>query len=197
MARFSRRRPRRSRSISKVRPLEWVGYNSVDGATGSPAAHVSMAGGAGTVYANYILSPDEMTTLYDEPTLVRSILRWNVSIASGVTANNDWFFAWGLIALNLEAPGGTLPAAVLGYIPLPFFDADSDWIYEFHSTQTSGMTLTTSIDATLTGVGEHDIRTRRKFPNGHGLALVAYYATTGGIGQANVQFSGRLLFANR
>lgn len=192
--RFKRRR--RARGPSKRRALEWIGFNSVNAGTGSPAAHVNIP--IGGIYGNYILSPDELTTLYDEPTLLRSILRFSAATTNAAVANGtDWFFGWGLVALDFEAPGGTLPAAVLPYVPLPFFDSDTDWIYEYHQTVVSGQqTLKPALDATVNGAGEVDIRTRRRFPNGHGLALIAYFDCNTVNMQINVNFAGRLLFAN-
>lgn len=191
-----RMRRRRSKGPSKRRSLEWIGYNTIDGVTGRPNKSVVMTNQS--IYANYILSPDEMTTLYDEPTLLRSIVRWSCSTTnSNVLNGQTWFFGWGLVALDVEAAGGTLPGAVLPYIPLPFFDSDTDWIFEYHASFTSGQQLVaTTLDAVLEGTGQQDIRARRRFPNGHGLALICYFDSDNASLQLNASFSGRLLFAN-
>lgn len=146
------------------------------------------------VYANYILSPDEMTSFYDEPTLLRSILRWVAVTSSAPTSGQDWFFGWGLIQLDFELPGGTIAGTYAPALPLPYFDADSEWIYTWYQTVVSGSVLNGGFGATANGVGMEDIRTRRRFQNGKGLALIAYY--DGFASNLFCQFSGRLLFAN-
>jgi hypothetical protein len=139
-----------------------------------------------------------MTTLYDEPTLLRTIARWSFIPNGATIANNSYFMQFGLIALDFEAPGGQLPAGAIPYVPLPYYDGDSDWIYTWHVTvPTATQSIFQSFFASVNGLGEMDLKTRRRFPNGHGLAVVAMYESSTGAGSAYFSTSGRLLFANR
>lgn len=189
------RRRSRSRGRTPRRPKEWLGYASTVAATGAPVGSIVMT--PGSVYGNYILSPDEMTTLYDEPTFIRGLLRhtlaWNLVPNAGTTV----FFGYGLIALKIEAAGGVLPAASLPFLPLPYFDADSDWIYETHYNIVSdGSTQIGAVYGILNALGEVDIKTKRRFPNGYGLALIAYYDSSQAGLNARLSVTGRVLLAN-
>lgn len=195
MARM-RRFKRRTRGPSPIRAKEWVAFAQVDAATQRPNASILLP--SQTIYASWILSPDEMTTLYDEPTLLRSILRYSFVPNTQPPAGDGSFLSFGLIKANFEtAAGGALPAALLPFVPLPFFDGDSDWIYEWHSTiPSTGVSFLASVYAAQNGNGQEDIRARRKFPDGHGLLLVIYNDSSANVAyRCTVQ--GRLLFANR
>lgn len=113
------------------------------------------------------------------------------------TAGTDIFFGWGLIAHKFEGVAtGLLPSAALNYVPLPFYDADSDWIYTWHQTIAGGAAVFQAVDATIQGTGQEDIRTKRKFQNGMGLLGVAYFETSSASGSIKFALSGRLLFLN-
>lgn len=169
----------------------------VDPATGNPAISATMS--ANSVYASYILSPDDMSGAYDEPTLMRGILHWTL-IPNGLrnTAGAEEWFGIGLIKLSIEAAQGVLPAAALPFVPLPFFDADSPWIWQRTvNMSTSAGSLWTAMDAQLQDVGAETFQTRRKFENGTGIALICYYNSQGTT-PGGVRFSagGRLLWLN-
>lgn len=186
---------RRAAPIRGRRTKEWVGYNSQSTDGTNLATQIAL--NSSTTYANYILSPDDMTVLFDEPTLLRSLFGYSWTVQSTFAANNSVFIAMGLIKSTLEAPSGVLPGALLPYVPLPFFDSDSEWIYETHYTVSAGTNLVPGgQNAFLNHVGREDIRTKRKFPGGTGLLLVAYCQTVSGAGGINLTVSGRSLFLN-
>lgn len=185
---------RRSRGPSKLRPKEWFGFTTADPATGSPAAKITIT--TPGVYANYLMSPDDVTAFYDEPTILRMILRFNVVPSQSPANGQTDFLSWGLIVTDIEASGGTLPAGLIPFVPLPFNDADSPWLYQWFAAYPSSTTLWLSNYATLNGSGQEDIRTRRRIPNGFGIMLVATYESSLAAKSVYWTFHGRILVAN-
>lgn len=188
---FRRRSNRRS---SPLRSREWIGFNSVNAGTGSPAQSIAFSGGV--FYASYILSPDEMTTLYDEPTLMRCMINWQLVADTNVTGDN--FFGMGIIKSSIEAPGGALAAGAFPFIPLPFYDADSPWIwYRTVTIRSTVGTVPFGAYAALTpGQGSEDVKTRRKFEGGSGLLAVAFMEASA-VTTWRLSWGGRILFVNR
>jgi len=190
-----RSRSRRAPSRGRARVKEWVGFNtqSLDGT--NQATQIAL--NSSTVYANYVLSPDSVTSLFDEPTLLRSLLAYSWTVQSTFAANTSVFFALGIIRSTIEAPDGVLPGALSPYVPIPFFDSDSEWIWETHYTVSAGTNLVPGgQNAFLNHVGREDVRAKRKFNGGQGLLLVAWCQTLSGAGGINLTLSGRLLFQN-
>jgi len=196
MRRMRRRSSSRRSSRSGGRTREWNAFTTVDTGNGSFAAHINLPNNS--VYANYLLSPDDMTVFYDEPTLVRSILHFSAVGAASVGANNDMWLSMGYIKWDAEVgAAGAVPAGLLPFVPLPFIDADSPWIWQYHQSIPNGPVAgTVRLDAAVDGNGLVDIRTKRKFENGSGLLFVATATRSDG-GQINLAVSGRLLWLNR
>jgi len=89
-----------------------------------------------------------------------------------------------------------MSGASINYIPLPFNDADSPWIWQNVST----WVLRSNEKFTLQSIGPINVKTRRKIENGEGLALVASTimdtATVAGV-IGMLSFNGRMLLLNR
>jgi len=192
------RRRQFSRSRRPPRAREWLGFTNLDPVGGFPTAAIAMPIVAtGQFYANYILSPDEMTSLYDEPTIVRGFVNANFIMPAGGNVGNFGIF-YGLIKSDLEAPGGVISNVALPFLPRPWFDPDSAWIWTKYC-RFSTVTGFTGLEHQAFGWNhqEAEFKTKRKFQNGEGLLLVIEQYGTAGTGltiQHNV--AGRVLFLN-
>jgi len=196
VARFRRRTFRGRRSPTRSR--EWLGHAIVDPSTGSPATAVALDGSLGAaIWGGYLVDPDTMTTIFDEPTLVRSIIHWQQNQIQPALADSGYFLALGLIALKSEQMSSPFTAAELNTVPWPYWDADSDWIWHQMYAYTNQTSVRSYASAVMPGVGEADIRTKRKFPNGTGLALIMYYEATPDTADTWVTFNARTLWLNR
>jgi len=192
---FRRGRRRRSRGPSKIRSKEWLGFGQIDAQTGSPAVSILLLNPI-TVYADFILDPDEMSQAFDEPTLLRVLFNWHMRTIQGAPADTALFIGVGLIKLSLEGTSHPFTSGDLANTPLPFVDGDSPWLY--HSITQIGVKQGDRQQVDGSDQGTLDIRSRRKFENGEGLALVIWYETaTVNTFNAWINVSGRLLFANR
>lgn len=192
---FRRRRPI-ARGRRPARAREWWNFTNVDPTAFTPIAAITMSTSTvGSVYANYILSPEEMTNLYDEPTLVRGMVNANFIFPAGAAVSNFGIF-YGLIQLDLQAPGGTLSPSAAALVPRPWFDPTAPWIWTKYC-RFNTVTGFTGLEAQAFGWGvETQFKTKRKFENGSGLAIVIeQYASTNGIVISH-NVDGRLLFLN-
>jgi len=120
-----------------------------------------------------------MTEIYDEPTLVRSLISVTAH-CTNTSAPSDMnvFFHAGLIKLRHEGMSVPFTGAELANLPFPYLDQDSDWIWQFQRC----FFLPVNDRVILTGAPEsgwEDVRTKRKFENGSGLAFVMGYETNG------------------
>jgi len=151
------------------------------------------------VYASYILLPDEMTVAFDEPTLMRWLFNWSFRTSAGAATGNQVLnLQLGLIKLSMENVTNPFAAASLAYVPLPFDDGDSAWIWQLNYTGILGVSDALLVQSGPPSVTE--VKTRRKIENGEGLALIAStkmeVAATGGV-SGWLSFSGRFLLLNR
>lgn len=193
------RRRRSFRRSGKTRAKEWISYTTINPTTFVPNNHISITPTAtGAIYASYILSPDEMNTMYDEPTLVRGLLGWTVACPTTAPAGNNLYFAHGLIKSDIEAPTGIISATYSPIIPRPFLDGDSPWIWQ-DIRRISTITGFTGFQSFFNGLGGgpfDEFKTKRKFQNGQGLmAVVETYGETT-FPTMYVNIWGRLLFLN-
>lgn len=195
-----RRRLRRQSGARKLRAREWVSHRFINTTTFVPTVVAfPLATTAVQVYGNYILSPDDMTINFDEPTLMRWILQWSFQTNQSPGADCALSLQLGLIKLSLEGATAPFNAGDVARIPLPFDDGDSAWIWQSCQTIVLRVNEKTTI---LSGSGgeQLNIKTRRKVENGEGLAMVAVTqmetpASSGTVGW--LSFSGRLLLLNR
>jgi len=197
--RFNRVRTRGRRSGKPKRAREWLASSLIDPVTQQPVVGIVFSGGIPyEVYADWILSPDAASGLYDEPTVLRMLIQWSWITTTTSNAPMAAHVEIGIITLKLE--GTSSPFATPGEldnVPLPFLDGDSDWLWcKQYTVPVSPNAFHTSF-ATIPGQGFEDIRTRRKIPNGYGLALIIAYESAGVIAPAALAtFSSRILFAN-
>lgn len=187
------RRFRRSRSSSKpVRAKEWVTATTVDSG-GSIGVPITLASNTQTGF--WIISPDTMAALFDDPTLVRIILNWEITASTG-SASVRQHIQVGLIKWNAEAtPGVSLPVAILPFIPLPFEDGDSPWIWQTQHNMVG--TALQSWGFRRPNDPYEDVKTKRKFQSGEGLLLTAAN-TRNGVTAVDVylHLNMRMLFIN-
>lgn len=194
---FRRSFRRRSRNPSKVRSREWVGVRFLDTVLFQPTVILFPTSTTTIqVYADYIFDPDELTSAFDEPTLLRCLIDWNWLTNSAPPGDVLLSVGMGLIKLSLENTTHPFSAGDLANTPLPFWDGDSPWIWHhnFDWILQNGTRFASQIHHVNT-----DIRTRRKFDNGEGLALVGWTKTNAAIGGGAAWwgFNMRMLLANR
>jgi len=139
-----------------------------------------------------------MTTSFDEPTLVRTLVQWSLNGVQSAAGDYSAFFAMGLIQLKAEGLSTPFTTAQLQTLPWPYWDGDSDWIWHRFLPFTVHTGNVHFAYANLPGSGAEDIRTKRKFQNGTGLALIVY----ADIRTVNTQtqwyhWSARTLWLNR
>lgn len=190
---------RRSRGPSKVRSKEWIGMTFVDGTTGSQAASITLqsTSALSPTFGAFFISPDDFTASFDEPTLLRILISWHWQQTQAVATANDVFLEVGLIKLKLEATVNPFAAGTIANVPLPYVDSDSDWIWSKFFNFRINPNAVVTIAGDLPGTGWEDIRTRRRFENGTGLAVIARQSSNTVstiIGQLSL--SARALFAN-
>jgi len=182
------------RSQRPARAREWIAATTVDS---SDAIGVPLTLASNTSTAFWVISPDEMTAIFDEPTLVRSIINWEITASTASTTVRQ-HLQIGLIKWNAEGTGGVdpIPAATVAIVPLPFEDGDAQWIWQYQVNMV-GTTLQ-SFGFRPGKPGEpDDIKTKRKFQNGDGLLFVAAN-TRNGVNAVDVYvtFNARFLFIN-
>jgi len=180
---------RSSRSSSRpVRAREWEGFvTSPSGIFGEPG-RIVLAPNTG--YCDWALDPNDLRDFYDEPTIVRTIIHDQVhplaSSAGGVSIACSLYV--GLIAWKDD----NLP--VVG----PFADdATKDWMYHTMWNMFNGGTSDGFINAgpTVNPDGRLDLKSKRKFQSGMGLALCAF-APTNNSHSVVWQFNARCLLLN-
>lgn len=182
----------RRRLTKPVRAKEWVSATTVDAAS---QIGVPLTLASNTQTGLWIISPDTMSILFDDPTLVRIILNWEVTASIGST-NVRQHLQMGLIKWNAEAtPGVSLPVALIPHIPLPFEDGDGPWIWQWQNNM---------VGTTLQSWGfrrpqdpYEDVKTKRKFQAGEGLLFTAAN-TRNGVNAVDVYITLnlRMLFLN-
>lgn len=193
MARFRRRRI----ASRPRRPREWFTFSVADATTGTPTSVQlsTTAFGAPSYWADYIWTPDEMTQNFDEPTILRTIVRGAMISQLAIATNQNLSIYLGLVLLKHENMSSPFSAAQLLTIPEPYFDGDTDWIYNWHFTLNMPVNTQLSALHAIPGAGEADIKTRRKVPNGHGLAMIIGVESSAAH-TIRISMHGRMLIAN-
>lgn len=189
------RRSRRPRTTNR-RSREWHSFALVDSGSGFPGGRINLTAN-NSVYAGFINSPDDMTILYDEPTLVRGIMDYDFIQPTGQSVSG-FMLGLGLIKSSIEGfPGAITTAAVLATVPRPYLDGDSPWIWRRTITWGLATGFTGYTFNSAAGQQPEEFATKRKFHNGEGLLLVAEaFNYSAGAVNVNLGWSGRLLWLN-
>jgi len=189
-----RGRSRQRRSGSPKRTREWTDHHTFVGSFPNTATGISLA--PGQRFQTWVLNPDEVVEFMDEPTLVRGIFRWFSWAVSATPIAYQTALYWGLIKVKSN---GAIPFTTPSDCPSPINDGDDEWIWQ---TNVYGQNRLTGVLAQLTQafadkVGFEDVRTKRKFGTGDGLALIVESAADNTIGSSHMfTWSGRLLWLN-
>jgi len=170
--------PRRSR--------EWIEWWTAIATTPTDPDWIDL--GVGSIFANYILDPLQMQNEFDEPTMVRNIVRWWVTADGTPPMRLSAYF--GLISSTLKTPP-------FFDAPVPTLDGADDWIWK---TVVAGRADLAAGSAQLTQLpndkyGFEDIKTKRKFSDGRGLMLVVENPPSSNVG-FHFMMNGRTLFLN-
>jgi len=159
---FSRRS---SRSQSPRRNREWfAGSTSPSGNLGEPGRILLTTTNA---FSSWIITPSDMLDFYDEPTLVRSLI-CDQGHALAPNASASISVSW-YVGISLAKGDNATP---------PFLDPQDgghDWIYWAQWMAFNGGTSDGFINAgpTRNGNDTIDIKSKRKFQTGAGLAVYA------------------------
>lgn len=197
--RFRRRRSSRGRA-SPQRTREWLMWETIETGTGY---HRPFLLGANQSSSNWLLDPDTCSNYYDEPTLVRLLIRtWAYAVPPSASTSFETHLWSGIIVAR-----GVTPATG-GILAVPAIDArrgDYDWLW----WQSVHFSRLTSPFGVVPGIGELpasfgpyggviDIKTKRRIPQGHGLLYYNYVPNSPDFANASVAgyTSGRMLLLN-
>jgi len=188
MARMGRRGGFRGRTTSKRRAREWVQFWTAPLTDPDTEAYVSVSPLGFAVIP--ILDPLDMAEAFDEPTLVRAILRWNI-VGQPMVTGTEAFVRLGLLHMNYNVDIG--PASP----PDLLLDgAHHGWLW---MTSLAARNPAASSFAFANAGGDkvsfEDVRTKRKFQDGDALLAVFRNDTNSDV-QFHFHLTGRLLFLN-
>lgn len=141
--------------------------------------------------ADWLLSPNDAEDFYDEPTVIRLISRFlcSVDISTGDIANEyAALVQWGIIVTNPDG-NGDVPFINLNDVTKQWLYHDEIllWHYAGHISQGFSLSATGGPQQ-----GRVDIRSKRKIPEGSGLAAIVYNSTM----QSALDFIGIEYFWN-
>lgn len=165
-------RSRRRRSSSKTVPSRkvWGGFTTFD--TGNAISPIQLA--PNEFIHTWILSPNDASDFYDEPTAVRWLFRFGLIIDIPLASIGSDYIAsvHAAIMINKSDENANVPFVQLR-------DTTKDYIWHLHDllwwrngAYTGYNTLTLG-----PGVGQSavvDIRSKRKIPEGYGLSFQCY-----------------------
>lgn len=192
---------RRGRTSRPVRNREWFGWTTVT----NSATDDYYKPGLGALAANqraatWIIDPIEVANIWDEPTVVRLLLRanfFNAGTAADITNTYRNTVRWGIIAWK----GSTLDPATnsSALLGVDGQDPGLDWLYydEYHFQHLNleqGGTFDVLAHSTPY-LGKMDIRTKRKLELGYGLAQVVTNIPNS-TGTIKYHINGRCLILN-
>lgn len=162
---------RRSRSAKRSLPSRkvWGGFYSVIVSGGISPVNVP----AGGYYSGWILSPNDASDFYDEPTVGRMIFNQQtvVNVLTANVAGNYGAHCLSCIFASRADPAGLPPF-------LNPFDTTLDYLWWaskfYHHTQDMAFGFGASSTSSGEQQGHFDIKAKRKLPEGYGLAYQFY-----------------------
>lgn len=194
-----RRRSRLSRGGSSrpIRNREWITWTS---SLASGYSVPNMIELAPTNLANaWIVTPEECRDEWDEPTVVRSLIRFHARpVGSTAALGGTWdaTIRGGLIVWKGNVNG---PPGLTSLDDLDPNDGSLDWLWwdEIHMEHTTGdLLFNDGIESEATPQGGRiDIRAKRKMELGFGLAGAFVNVAASSI-NVRMFFSGRALLLN-
>jgi len=172
----------------------WTGFETSP--TSTPGEWGSIKLNPGDFISSWILDPNDAIEFYDEPTLVRLLLRLTGVIAiPAANSANAWeahVFA-GIMTYKYDS------------LPTPYINVDDptkDWIWWsslgfYHGANEYGTIFSMPAEGGPQ-IGAYDIRAKRKIPEGHGLLMVITNFDTGLAEASPIRFyiGGRYLLLN-
>jgi len=198
MSPFRRRRARSTGGNRGVkRNREWITWTSSLASGYAVPNLIELA--PGDRFNSWIITPEEAKDEWDEPTIVRSLLRFFVGVAGGPTvtsATYDLTVRGGLIVWKGNVNG---PPAATALDDLDPQDGSLDWLWwdeahlEHVGIDTFGFNQLAS-SGTPQG-GRIDVRSKRKMELGFGL-VGAFENVAAASANARMMFSGRALLLN-
>lgn len=195
MARF-RRSFRSRRSSSPKRSRQWAGWETFIIGTQNRRSFTLPIGGSST---QWILPPDSVISEYNEPTVVRLLIRqWHIPVPPDFSAGAyELSFISGIIAVRGEI--GATPFSYNGIPNVAVERGDQDylWYHSSHMTRfqaAAGQPWLGSGSELNDGhfgpyQGYIDVRAKRKLPQGHGL-LYFNFLTADSFGGTVVGYTG-------
>lgn len=201
MARFRRTFSRRRTSSGRgKRNREWAGWETFTAGTANRRPW-TLAPGV-TTATSWILPPSEAISEYDEPTLVRLLIRhWAIVVPPDfATTIYEITYLVGIIVVRGEV--GATPGDIDGIPSVALERSDQDYVWRdsiHFSRFTAGGAQPLLSPGGINQPQQNEIleiRSKRKIPQGHGL-LYFNYVTSDSFGGNVVGYtSGRFLLLN-
>jgi len=193
---FRRRGFRNNRGRSS-RNKEWITWTSSLAAGYFTPNMIELA--PGNLAVSWIIAPEDARIEWDEPTIVRSLIRFNLFLSGSPSvqaSQYDATFRGGLITWK----GNTHPALPTSVPDIEPADGSLDWIWwdEIHLEHPTATNAIGSTDAPSFGtdyMGRMDIKSKRKMELGTGL-LGAFILEPSSSVNVYFMFSGRALLLN-
>lgn len=201
MRRF-RRRHRGSRSM---RNREWIGFTTSLNNDYAKPDEILLE--SDDVLRSWILTPEEVASFWDEPTIVRLLLGFSCYQAGSptrVTSDYRSTIRGGLITWKHAIQGTPVSTSLDGLDPS---DSTADWLWwqEIHFQHTTVNQFGTStVEGMVTAPhGRYEVKAKRKLELGYGLVLAFHCipwsfpaAGASPAGGALLHVSGRILVLN-
>jgi len=172
------------RPLSRAARLtkEWIGFSLEN--PSSPGEPQTAYLNSGVYVTNWILSPSDALTVFDEPTILRCLIQTTTAFDQ-MAAGGMALVSYGLIACT-ELPTYSSYSA-----------PDFDWIWmQWVTRNASAATVAPAAAGTADQSTLSDVRTKRKIDAGQGLAIVIQYEPGGAAAGVGAFVGGRCLYGH-
>jgi len=193
-----RRRGTSRRSSRPRRSMEWIAAVSSPSLSVLDPGPIEIPGGdLGGVLSFWIAGPDTLGSFFDEPTLVRSLIRtaWLISGVPEFPAGT--YFAGAVGIIEQVGIADSVPPESISPIDHQYYD----WVWleptilGNNTLMPGGQHANTAAFYSWTGGEMYDIRSKRRLRSGYGLAVHIQSSEPSG-GAASLSFHSRHLLAD-